>query len=232
MRDKRSIFCLQDSWHPFIPVKLDDLNQDELDAYSQYLYSKERVIHHLKSGLGNMSIKNRLKDRFSGSKCRQVTGQIFTGRISDRKAEQVFKTETGFWTGKKTVFLNRTGRPVLLENLSQGCKITSKFSPHLRKKVRWSGVISNHLTSPHKNWGDFKITSPHPRKIEVISKSPHLTSKKLRWFGNHLTSPRKNRGDFKITSPHLKKNEVISKSPHLTSPQNWKICKFVIVFRL
>ena len=38
----------------------------------------------------------------------------FQGRISDRKAEQVFKAETG----SKTVFLNRTGCPVLLENLS------------------------------------------------------------------------------------------------------------------
>ena len=42
----------------------------------------------------------------------------FLCRISDRKAKQVFKTETGFETRTQTVFLNRTGRPVLLENLS------------------------------------------------------------------------------------------------------------------
>jgi thiol-disulfide isomerase/thioredoxin len=47
-------------------------------------------------GLGNLSTKNRLRDRFSGSKCRQVSGQGFQERISDRKAEQVFKTETEF----------------------------------------------------------------------------------------------------------------------------------------
>ena len=29
-------------------------------------------------GLGNLSIKNRLRDRFSGSKSRQVTGQGFS----------------------------------------------------------------------------------------------------------------------------------------------------------
>ena len=46
--------------------------------------------------LGNLSTKNRLRDRFPGTKSRQVTGQIFQGRISDRKTEQVFKTETGF----------------------------------------------------------------------------------------------------------------------------------------
>ena len=105
-----------------------------------------------------------------------------------------------------------------------------------------------HLTSG-KRWGDpgwFEITSPHLTKIEVILKSPHLTSKKSRWFQNHLTSPQKILrwngyhltspqkfwGDFKITSPHLEKSEVTLKSPHLTSPQNWKINKFVIVFWL
>ena len=39
--------------------------------------------------LGNLSIKNRLRDRFPSSKSRQVTG------ISDKKTERVFKTKTG-----------------------------------------------------------------------------------------------------------------------------------------
>ena len=105
-----------------------------------------------------------------------------------------------------------------------------------------------HLTSG-KRWGDprwFKITSPHPWKIEVVWKSPHLTSKKNRghlksphltskkssWFQNHLTSPQKKWGDLKITSPHLapKSKFVVLERPkmlifvdfllknHLTSP--------------
>ena len=44
-----------------------------------------------KSGLGSLSSNNRLRDRFSCSKSRQTTGQRFSGRISDRKAEQVLK---------------------------------------------------------------------------------------------------------------------------------------------
>ena len=122
---------------------------------------------------------------------------------------------------------------------------------HIVKKTGSRDVKSPqnfHLTSG-KRWGDpgwFEITSPHLTKIEVILKSPHLTSKKSRWFQNHLTSPQKILrwngchltspqkfwGDFKITSPHLEKIEVTLKSPHLTSHQNWKISKFVIVFRL
>jgi hypothetical protein len=43
------------------------------------------------TGLGNLSTKNRLWDRFSGSKFRQVTGQRFSEPNSDRKAEQVFQ---------------------------------------------------------------------------------------------------------------------------------------------
>ena len=33
----------------------------------------------LEAGLGNLSTKNRLRDRFSSSKSRQVTGQRFSG---------------------------------------------------------------------------------------------------------------------------------------------------------
>jgi hypothetical protein len=69
----------------------------------------------------------------SGSKIIQKLSErtfCFQGLISDRKAEQVFKTETGFLTGPKTVFLNRTGCHVLLENLS---KILSRIlSPVLK----------------------------------------------------------------------------------------------------
>ena len=52
-------------------------------------------------------------------------------------------------------------------------------------------MIFNHITSPQKNWGDFKITSAQPKN---------------------------NWGDFIVTSPHLEKIEAISQSPHLTSP--------------
>ena len=58
--------------------------------------------------------KNRFRDRFSGSKCRQVTGQRFYWPNFRQKSRTgFFKTETGFKTGPKTVFFNRTGCPVL-----------------------------------------------------------------------------------------------------------------------
>jgi hypothetical protein len=56
----------------------------------------ERKFVKLNPDLGNLSTKNRLRERFSGSKSRQATRQGFSGRISDRRTEQVFKTETGF----------------------------------------------------------------------------------------------------------------------------------------
>ena len=44
--------------------------------------------------------KNRVRDRFSGSESKQVTGHVtgqrFLGPNLDRKAEQVFQIETGF----------------------------------------------------------------------------------------------------------------------------------------
>lgn len=47
----------QDSWHPFIPVKLDDLNQDELDAYTQYLYSKNIIYGRTENEMSQQLIK-------------------------------------------------------------------------------------------------------------------------------------------------------------------------------
>jgi hypothetical protein len=101
--------------------------------------------------------------------------------------------------------------------LEQGCK-----SPHLNNLTsvpprHFWGSHENNLTSPQKYRGCFKTTSPHLEKIEVVSKQPHLTSKKSRLFWNNLTSPQKNRGDFQTTSPHLGKIEVVLKQPHLTS---------------
>jgi hypothetical protein len=43
--------------------------------------------------------------------------------------------------------------------------------PHLTSKK--SRLFQNNLTSPQKNRGDFQTTSPHLRKIEVVSKQPH-----------------------------------------------------------
>ena len=89
---KRSIFCLQDSWHPFIPVKLDDLNQDELDAYSQYLYSKERVllIHDLKLSSTDLvfyqfiiQIKNIIYGRTENEMSQQLINKM-AGRNPDK----------------------------------------------------------------------------------------------------------------------------------------------------
>jgi hypothetical protein len=87
--------------------------------------------------------------------------------------------------------------------------------------------VANHLTSttsPRYHLaifgGPMRTTSPHLKNIEVVSKQPHLTSKKSRLFQNNLTSPRKNRGCFETTSPHLKKIEVIFKQPHLTSEKS------------
>ena len=42
------------------------------------LYSGSGTVISGKPGLGNLSIKNRLRDRFSGSKSRQVAGQRFS----------------------------------------------------------------------------------------------------------------------------------------------------------
>ena len=53
--------------------------------------STERCIKDGSLGSATCLQKNRVRDRFSGSVSRQATGQI----ISDRKAEQVLKTETG-----------------------------------------------------------------------------------------------------------------------------------------
>ena len=63
--------------------------------------------------LGNLSIKTGSETGFLAQNLDRLLD--FQGRISDKKTEQVFKTKTG----PKTVFLNRTGCPVLLENLSK-----------------------------------------------------------------------------------------------------------------
>ena len=46
-------------------------------------------------GLGNLSTKNRLRDRFFGEKSRQVTGQRFPGPNLRQESRTGFKTETG-----------------------------------------------------------------------------------------------------------------------------------------
>ena len=51
---------------------------------------------HLTAGLGNLSTKNRLRDRLSGSKSRQATGQGFSGPYFRQESRTVFLTETGF----------------------------------------------------------------------------------------------------------------------------------------
>ena len=64
-----------------------------------YCMKKETVKPSL-SGIGNLSTKNRLRDRFSGSKFRQVTGQRFSGP----KIRQ--ESRTGFLDGDR--ILDRT----------------------------------------------------------------------------------------------------------------------------
>ena len=54
------------------------------------------------AGLSNLSLKNRLRDRSSGSKSRQATGQRFSGPIFRQESRTGFKTETGYKTGPKT----------------------------------------------------------------------------------------------------------------------------------
>ena len=63
----------------------------QVKMQNQYL----KFYLNTKPGLSNLSTKNKLSDRFSGLKSRQVAGRIFTGRISDSNAEQIFKTGTG-----------------------------------------------------------------------------------------------------------------------------------------
>jgi ATP-dependent Lon protease len=46
----------------------------------------------LKAGFGNLSTKNRLRDRFSSSNLDRLLDRNFQGRIPERTAEQNFKT--------------------------------------------------------------------------------------------------------------------------------------------
>ena len=71
---------------------------DSLDPAQLFL---ARVIERLKqellkarisSGLGNLSTKNRLRDRFSSSNLNRLLDRDFQGRVPDKKAEQVFRT--------------------------------------------------------------------------------------------------------------------------------------------
>ena len=48
-----------------------------------------------RSGLGNLSKKNRLRDIFLAQNLDMFLDRDFQGQISDRKAKEVFKTETG-----------------------------------------------------------------------------------------------------------------------------------------
>jgi hypothetical protein len=59
---------------------------------------------HIQSGLGNLSSKNSLRDRFLAQNLDRQLDRDFQDRISDRKAEQVFKTETGLQTGIRQSF--------------------------------------------------------------------------------------------------------------------------------
>jgi hypothetical protein len=66
----------------------------------------------ISTGFGNLSIKNRLRDRFSCSKCRQVTGQRFS-RPKFRQGNR-----TGFSDGDRILdrFSSRTGPPSCLKD--------------------------------------------------------------------------------------------------------------------
>ncbi|CBY23844.1 unnamed protein product [Oikopleura dioica] len=85
-------------------------------------------------------------------------------------------------------------------NSDQGCK-----SPHLNHPTPtppryFRGCPHNHPTPPQKFRGGFETTPPHLKKIEVVSKPPHPTSKKSKWFQNHPTPPR---GGSQTTSPQI-----------------------------
>ena len=49
----------------------------------------QKTISQLRAGLGNLSTKNRLRDRFLAQNTDRLLNRDFQGRISDRKAEQV-----------------------------------------------------------------------------------------------------------------------------------------------
>jgi hypothetical protein len=72
--------------------------------------AKARLIQALSngiSGLGNLSIKNRLRDRFSSPKSRHATRQIFFRDLGKKTGPVKV-----FWTGTMP-----RQEPVLLENL-------------------------------------------------------------------------------------------------------------------
>jgi len=104
-----------------------------------------------------------------------------TSKLKNKQIRYCFSTLEPQYLLK---FSSKVTSPHLIKNLGD-FKVTS-YHPkievilnHLtspQKKMRW---FQSHLTSPRKNWGDFKITSSHLKKIEVILKSFHLTSPHL-----------------------------------------------------
>ena len=56
----------------------------------------------IRSGLGNVSIKTGSETVFLAQNLDRFSEKDVQGRISDRKAEQVFKTVTRLLTGYKT----------------------------------------------------------------------------------------------------------------------------------
>ena len=57
-----------------IPGRYTDLQNVGSGAYGSVCSAKDNENEAVRPGLGNLSIKNRLRDRFFGSKSRQVTG--------------------------------------------------------------------------------------------------------------------------------------------------------------
>ena len=96
--------------------------------------------------LGNLSTKNRLRDRFLSSNSNRLLDRFFQGRISDRKAEQ------GFTKGDRTCdsFLrhDRVPRqnPVLLEILSKFPSPVIKHCFAFLSKIVCKETLSSYLS--------------------------------------------------------------------------------------
>ena len=62
------------------PLFLPLAEQMQTSSQASVLRQNSEIEVGQSTGLGNLSAKNRLKDRFSGSKSRQITGQGFSGQ--------------------------------------------------------------------------------------------------------------------------------------------------------
>jgi hypothetical protein len=71
------------------------VEDETLHRLTHYEFTRDRKDESPKAGIGNLSTKNRVRDRSSGSESEQATGQRFLGPNFRQESKTGFKTETG-----------------------------------------------------------------------------------------------------------------------------------------